>query len=312
MNSQQTNLSTSQNQDPVPAAVLAEPPPSLDGDALEPAQNGSEPIQEVADITAADAQLIKRAKAHLVKAEAASEKAQQHFVALSQCLKELRVGKDQAAFLELVRERIGLGKSRTYELLAIADGTKTAEEVRASGAERKAKQRLSVTSRTGGGGRDGDAPAPKPTSEGNGVDVDASAERMKQAFAEADGGTPAAASESAVIDSAVSEPKPKPTKAENAAVVFEAMWEQATPEMRKGMFVAVSDAELLTEVKRRKLLPGHDAKLTRLLRSGLSVLRQANGDKAAARQKAAAKLAELNALMGERKLGVGDIEIFAS
>jgi hypothetical protein len=57
---------------------------------------------------------------------------------------------DQATFLQIVKEQIGLGKSRTYELLQIADGTKTGAEIQQANAERKAKERakLSVMSRT--------------------------------------------------------------------------------------------------------------------------------------------------------------------
>ena len=103
------------------------------------------------DVTTNETQLVKTIKAHLAKAEKYQSKAEEHFIAAGQHLKTLKeTAPDQATFLEMVKEHIGLGKSRTYELMQIADGTKTVEEIRGAGAERKAKERanLSVTSRT--------------------------------------------------------------------------------------------------------------------------------------------------------------------
>jgi hypothetical protein len=90
------------------------------------------------------AQLVKVIKAHLAKGE-------QHFIAAGQYLKQLKSGLSQAEFLEIVREKIGIGKSRTYELLAIADGTKTVEQVRAGTAKRTAdtKARLKLSASSG-------------------------------------------------------------------------------------------------------------------------------------------------------------------
>ena len=50
---------------------------------------------------------------------------------------------DQATFLALVKDKIGIGKSRIYELLTIADGRKTVEEVRTDTDKRK-QRHLSV------------------------------------------------------------------------------------------------------------------------------------------------------------------------
>jgi hypothetical protein len=98
-----------------------------------------------------ESQVVKTIRAHLAKAEKYQGKATEHFIAAGQHLKTLKeTSPDQATFLEIVKEQIGLGKSRTYELLQIADGTKTETQIQQANAERKAKERakLSVTSRT--------------------------------------------------------------------------------------------------------------------------------------------------------------------
>ena len=83
------------------------------------------------------AQLIKAIKAHIAKGE-------QHYISAGLHLAKLKeTCPDQATFLALVKDKVGIGKSRTYELLSIADGRKTVEEVRADTAERK-ERRLSV------------------------------------------------------------------------------------------------------------------------------------------------------------------------
>jgi ParB-like chromosome segregation protein Spo0J len=135
-------------------------------------------------------------------------------------------------------------------------------------------------------------PVPKPASDtdGNGADPEASAEARKALYAADDGGAPAPASGATTPAAAALTQEP-----ENA-------------------LAAVSDAELLAEVRRRKLTAAsvdHDPKLTRLLRSGLAVLRQANGDKAAASQKAASVFVEMNSIISSKKLGVADIKIIA-
>jgi hypothetical protein len=86
-----------------------------------------------------EAQLIKAIKAHIAKGE-------QHYISAGYYLAHLKERcPDQATFLALVKEKIGIGKSRAYELLQIADGRKTVEEVRADTADRQEKHRLSVT-----------------------------------------------------------------------------------------------------------------------------------------------------------------------
>jgi hypothetical protein len=125
-----------------------------------------------ASANANQAQLIKTIKAHIAKGDKAREKADQHYIAAGKYLKELKGDLSQAEFLEIVREKIGIGKSRTYELLAIADGTKTLADVAASTTKRSQKRRarLSVAQRT----------------NDNADDPEASAEAMKAKHAAAD------------------------------------------------------------------------------------------------------------------------------
>jgi hypothetical protein len=92
-----------------------------------------------------EAQLIKAIKAHITKGE-------QHYISAGLHLAKLKERcPDQATFLAIVKDKIGIGKSRTYELLQIADGRKTVEEVRADTAERQEKHRLSVSNGQHGG-----------------------------------------------------------------------------------------------------------------------------------------------------------------
>jgi hypothetical protein len=85
-------------------------------------------------------QLIKRIKAHIAKGDQAKEKADQHYTAAGIHLKELRDGSpSKAAWEKLIKSRCGIGTSRAYELIAIADGRKTAEELRLGTAARVRK-----------------------------------------------------------------------------------------------------------------------------------------------------------------------------
>jgi len=65
-----------------------------------------------ASANANQAQLIKTIKAHIAKGDKAREKADQHYIAAGKYLKELKGDLSQAEFLEIVREKIGIGKSR--------------------------------------------------------------------------------------------------------------------------------------------------------------------------------------------------------
>jgi hypothetical protein len=141
------------------------------------------------------AQLIKVIKAHIaagdklaskandyyiagdranMAGDKAAAKADDHYIAAGQYLKELKGDLSQAEFLEIVREKIGIGKSRTYELLAIGDGTKTVQQVRADGAKRVREH-------------DARKKIGRPLANGqNADDPEASAEAMKAKLAAAD------------------------------------------------------------------------------------------------------------------------------
>jgi hypothetical protein len=117
--------------------------------------------------------LIRRIKTHLGKGD-------QHYVSAGQYLKTLQdTCPDQKSFLALVRDNLRLGKTRTFELLAIADGTKTAEEVRADRAKRDTRAREKVKAKLSAvGGQTEQAVV-----SGNGTDPEASAELRKQQLA---------------------------------------------------------------------------------------------------------------------------------
>jgi hypothetical protein len=86
--------------------------------------------------------LGKRIAAHLEKAAHAEQKAENHRIAAGQLLAQAKKACDEGGFAAF-RERFcpQLGKSRAYELLAIATGKKTVEEVRADERARKANTR---------------------------------------------------------------------------------------------------------------------------------------------------------------------------
>lgn len=88
-----------------------------------------------------EAQLIKTIKAHIAKGEKAAEKSEQHYIAAGLHLKELKATHTGTwnEWEELLKTRVGIGKSRASELMQIADGRKTVESVRADTAKRVAK-----------------------------------------------------------------------------------------------------------------------------------------------------------------------------
>jgi hypothetical protein len=90
-----------------------------------------------------ESQLVQTIKAHIAKGDKAKDKADQHYIAAGQHLKTLKAqhGGTWAEWEALLKEKIGIGKSRASELMQIADGTKTLEGVRADTAERTAKTR---------------------------------------------------------------------------------------------------------------------------------------------------------------------------
>jgi FtsZ-binding cell division protein ZapB len=85
----------------------------------------------------------KAVKACIAKGEKAERKAKDFYITAGQYLKELKAEHTGTWFeWEIkLKERAGIGKSRASELMQIADGTKTVEQVRADTAERTAKTR---------------------------------------------------------------------------------------------------------------------------------------------------------------------------
>jgi phage shock protein A len=89
-------------------------------------------------------QLIKTIKTHIAKGDKAAEKSEQHYISAGQHLKTLKAQHDDAGgkwaeWETFLKEKIGIGKSRASELMQIADGRKTVEQVQADGANRVAK-----------------------------------------------------------------------------------------------------------------------------------------------------------------------------
>jgi hypothetical protein len=87
--------------------------------------------------------LISTIKAHISAGDKAQDKAQQHYIAAGQHLKTLKASHTGtwAEWEELLKDKIGIGKSRASELMQIADGTKTAAEVAAATTERSQRHR---------------------------------------------------------------------------------------------------------------------------------------------------------------------------
>jgi hypothetical protein len=94
-------------------------------------------------LTATPPQLIGLIKAHIAKGDKAKDKAEQHYIAAGQHLKTLKAthGGSWAEWEKLLETELGIGKSRASELMAIADGTKTVEQIRADTNIRKVKHR---------------------------------------------------------------------------------------------------------------------------------------------------------------------------
>jgi hypothetical protein len=100
--------------------------------------------------SAEKAQLILTIKTHIEKGDKATQKANDHYIAAGQHLKTLKNnhGGTWAEWEELLKTKIGIGKSRASELMQIADGTKTVEQTRALANTRKIKHRESLRSGT--------------------------------------------------------------------------------------------------------------------------------------------------------------------
>jgi hypothetical protein len=93
--------------------------------------------------------IARTIKVLVEKGDHAKEKAQQFYISAGQHLKTLREATpSKAEWARLIDEKCGLGVSRAYELIQIADG-KTVEKVRADTKERVRKHRAARPLRNG-------------------------------------------------------------------------------------------------------------------------------------------------------------------
>ena len=79
--------------------------------------------------------LCKTIKALVSKGDHATKKAEQFYTAAGKHLAELKE-RCPDEWLEFAREKIGIGRSRAYELMTIGTGTRTIEQVRESTRQR--------------------------------------------------------------------------------------------------------------------------------------------------------------------------------
>jgi len=94
--------------------------------------------------TLSEDQLVKRIRAHMEKGDQAKQtsdragkKAEDHYKAAGIHLKALRDGSpSKAAWEKLIKSKCGIGTSRAYDLIAIAEGKKTVADVRLGTAKR--------------------------------------------------------------------------------------------------------------------------------------------------------------------------------
>jgi hypothetical protein len=107
-----------------------------------------------------EVELIRAIKAHIAKGDKAAEKSEQHYISAGLRLKALKAthAGNWAEWEELLKTKIGIGKSRASELMQIADGRKTFGDIRAVTAERTRKSRQSSPLRSGE--EPGEAPEP--------------------------------------------------------------------------------------------------------------------------------------------------------
>jgi len=90
-----------------------------------------------------ESQLVRSIKAHISKGTQLGAKSEQHYISAGLHLKTLKAqhGGNWAQWEKLLREKIGIGKSRASELMQIADGRKTNDEVRAETSHRAQEHR---------------------------------------------------------------------------------------------------------------------------------------------------------------------------
>jgi hypothetical protein len=137
-------------------------------------------------------ELIKTIRTHIEKGDKAAEKADQHYIAAGQHLKTLKAQHNGPwkEWEALLKDKVGIGKTRASELMAIADGRTTIEEVRADTAKRVAGTKARLKSSASSGENADDKAQPTVAeifAEKLGAsDAEASAEAMKAKFAALD------------------------------------------------------------------------------------------------------------------------------
>jgi len=97
---------------------------------------------EQAPVAVDETQLAKEIRVYVEKGDKARDKAEQYYIAAGLHLKKLRDhAPSKADWEELIKNRCGLGTSRAYELIQIADGRKTVADVRSAKAQSMRKLR---------------------------------------------------------------------------------------------------------------------------------------------------------------------------
>lgn len=89
--------------------------------------------------------LVRHIRAHVLKGDKAKDKAEQHYIAAGQHLATLKAvyAPTWAKWESILQTQVGLSPSRASELMQIADGRKTVEQVRADTNRRKLEHRSS-------------------------------------------------------------------------------------------------------------------------------------------------------------------------
>ena len=103
--------------------------------AVTPVNGGDSAALNVGDRASAWGGLARRVKALIERADKAADKAEQFYKSAGLTIKEIK--EKFPNWEAIVRDECGIGRSRAYELMAIADGRTTLEKVRASINERQ-------------------------------------------------------------------------------------------------------------------------------------------------------------------------------
>jgi hypothetical protein len=161
-------LSAPERGGPHPANTDLSIPPFLDR------RNDSPVTRDGALIPAQVLTLTRRIKALIEKGDRAAEKAEQFYKAAGIHIKEIK-RRQPEHWETVVREKCDLGRSRAYELMAIADGKTTLEKVRerSNTSSRVSHAKKSAEQRTA-------APAVAHATCTDEIDVDQRREQMAQ------------------------------------------------------------------------------------------------------------------------------------